>query len=66
MLDAHSVQVDNGQVVTGKIILIAVGGWPFVPEFPGSELAITSNEVPLLRVVHLRRSTCHATSGLGD
>ena len=52
MLDAHSVQVDNGQVVTGKIILIAVGGWPFVPEFPGSELAITSNEVPPLRVVH--------------
>jgi len=30
---------------TGKTILIAVGGWPFVPEFPGSELAITSNEV---------------------
>mmetsp|Transcript_33104 Transcript_33104/g.78444 ORF Transcript_33104/g.78444 Transcript_33104/m.78444 type:complete len:456 (+) Transcript_33104:53-1420(+) len=44
MVDAHTVQVDNGQVVTGKTLLIAVGGWPFVPEFPGSELAITSNE----------------------
>lgn len=26
-------------------ILVATGGWPFVPAFPGSEFAITSNEV---------------------
>ncbi len=26
-------------------ILIASGGWPFIPEFPGSEHAISSNEV---------------------
>ena len=26
-------------------ILIATGGWPHVPEFPGSEYAITSNEI---------------------
>ncbi|MBY6189079.1 glutathione-disulfide reductase [Microbulbifer agarilyticus] len=26
-------------------ILVATGGWPYVPEFPGSEHVITSNEV---------------------
>jgi glutathione reductase (NADPH) len=42
--DAHTVEVD-GQLVTAKHILVAVGGWPWIPEFPGSELAISSNEV---------------------
>ena len=28
-----------------RYILIAVGGWPWVPDFPGREHAITSNEV---------------------
>ena len=26
-------------------ILIATGGWPYVPPFPGSDLALTSNEI---------------------
>lgn len=30
--------------VTARHVLIATGGWPFVPDIPGSELAITSNE----------------------
>jgi glutathione reductase (NADPH) len=30
---------------TADKILIATGGWPHIPEFPGSELAISSNEV---------------------
>ncbi|GAA6152919.1 glutathione-disulfide reductase [Pseudoteredinibacter isoporae] len=33
------------QEYTAKHILIAVGGWPYVPEFPGSEHVISSNEV---------------------
>ncbi|MBB6523082.1 glutathione-disulfide reductase [Pseudoteredinibacter isoporae] len=33
------------QEYTAKNILIAVGGWPYVPEFPGSEHVISSNEV---------------------
>ncbi len=40
----HTVDVD-GKIVTAEHILIAVGGWPWVPEFPGSDLAISSNEV---------------------
>jgi glutathione reductase (NADPH) len=43
--DAHTIElVGKGQTVTADKILIATGGWPSVPEFPGSEHAITSNE----------------------
>jgi len=41
--DAHTVIV-NGQTYTANNILIATGSWPTVPDFPGSEHAITSNE----------------------
>ncbi|MCV6622827.1 MAG: glutathione-disulfide reductase [Cellvibrionaceae bacterium] len=40
----NSVMVGQQQY-TAKYILVAVGGWPFVPEFPGSEHVISSNEV---------------------
>ncbi|MET0502024.1 MAG: glutathione-disulfide reductase, partial [Candidatus Binatia bacterium] len=41
--DPHTVVVE-GKKITARYILIAVGGWPVVPRFPGSEHAITSNE----------------------
>ena len=44
MVDAHTVAVADRQYSAEKI-LIATGGWPHVPEFPGSEHAITSNEI---------------------
>ncbi|PCJ26059.1 MAG: glutathione-disulfide reductase [SAR86 cluster bacterium] len=40
----HEIEVD-GKIVTAKYILIAVGGWPWSPEFPGSQHVISSNEV---------------------
>ncbi len=43
LLDAHTVSV-NGQTYTADKILIASGGWPSVPDFPGREHVITSNE----------------------
>lgn len=43
ILDPHTIQVNNQQYTAEKI-LIATGGIPFVPDFPGSELTITSNE----------------------
>lgn len=43
LLGPHAVQV-NGQTYSAERILIATGGWPQVPDFPGSEHAITSNE----------------------
>jgi len=41
----HSVKLASGREVTAKVILIAVGAWPVMPEFPGVEHCITSNEV---------------------
>ncbi len=43
LIDAHTVQVAE-QTFTAKYILIATGGWPSVPDFPGREHVITSNE----------------------
>lgn len=43
LVDAHTVEVE-GKRYSAEHILIATGGWPFLPEFPGSEHAITSNE----------------------
>ena len=59
LLNNNEVDIFNGRAklngpntvtVLGKDysvrhILIATGGWPFIPEFPGSEHAVTSNEV---------------------
>ncbi|MEM8754402.1 MAG: FAD-dependent oxidoreductase, partial [Pseudomonadota bacterium] len=42
----HEVRlVADDRVVSAKHILIATGGAPFVPDFPGAEHAITSNEI---------------------
>ena len=43
LLDAHTVAVGD-QTYTAENILIATGSWPFVPDLPGAEHAITSNE----------------------
>ncbi len=44
LVDPHTVDL-GGRRVVARHILIATGGVPFVPEFPGSEHVITSNEV---------------------
>ena len=43
LMDRHTIQV-GGETVTAEKILIATGGQPVVPEIPGREFAITSNE----------------------
>lgn len=40
---AHEVSVE-GKTYTAERILVAVGGKPFIPEFPGSDLAIDSDD----------------------
>lgn len=44
LLGANEVEV-GGKRVTARYILLAVGGWPWIPDYPGSEHAISSNEV---------------------
>ena len=44
IVDAHTVEIEGKQYSTENI-LVATGGWPTVPEIPGSEHAMTSNEM---------------------
>ncbi|UTF60331.1 glutathione-disulfide reductase [Gilvimarinus sp. DA14] len=53
ILSPNCVQVGDREYFAKKI-LIAVGGWPFIPDFPGREYAISSNEVFFLE--HLPRA----------
>jgi glutathione reductase (NADPH) len=43
VVDPHTVEV-AGKRYTAERILIATGGWPTLPDIPGMEHAITSNE----------------------
>ena len=43
LLDDHSIDI-NGKTISAERILIATGGWPSVPDVPGREHVITSNE----------------------
>ena len=43
LADPHTVEV-NGKRFTAETILVASGGHPFIPDHPGIEQAITSNE----------------------
>ena len=43
--DAHTVRLATGEILTAKHLLIATGGWPFLPDIPGANLAVTSNEM---------------------
>ena len=44
VLSPQHVEV-NGSRFSTERILIATGTWPYVPELPGSELMLTSNEI---------------------
>jgi len=44
LVDAHTVETD-GERVRARNILVATGGLPARPHFPGRELAISSNEM---------------------
>ena len=37
--------VVNEKTYNVEAILVATGGWPYIPEFPGKEFAVTSNEM---------------------
>ena len=41
----HEVRLASGRLVTTRYILVAVGAWPNIPDVPGAEHGITSNEV---------------------
>ena len=44
LLDAHTVKVGE-KTYSAERIIIATGGWPFVPDVEGKEHIVTSNEI---------------------
>ncbi len=53
LVDAHTVKVED-KTYTAERIIIATGGWPFVPEVAGKEHIITSNEIFNLAILPSR------------
>ena len=51
VVDAHAVELADGQRISARHILIATGGRPFVPEFPGRELALVSDDMFALEAI---------------
>lgn len=41
----HEVKLASGKSVSAKVILIATGAWPVIPDVPGAQHGISSNEV---------------------
>lgn len=41
----HGVKLASGREISAEYILVATGGWPAMPDFPGAEHCISSNEV---------------------
>ncbi len=58
LVDPHTIQLDNGKTYQSRIILIATGGHPFVPDFEGSDLVGTSNDVFDLKKLPKRVLIC--------
>ncbi|BBI61938.1 hypothetical protein HSBAA_32440 [Vreelandella sulfidaeris] len=48
LVDANTVALsgEHGNILlTARKIVLATGGWPWVPDFPGSEFALDSNQI---------------------
>ena len=45
ILEPQRVQIAGERTLNCRHVLIATGGWPWIPEFPGRELVLSSNEV---------------------
>ncbi len=41
----NNIKLANGKEITAKYILIATGAWPIIPDFPGNEHVMTSNDM---------------------
>lgn len=53
VINAHTIQVAD-KVYSAEHIIIATGGWPFVPEVAGKEHIVTSNEIFNLAILPSR------------
>ncbi len=56
--DAHTMRLATGTTLTARHILIATGGTPFLPDIPGIEFAMTSNDVFKMQELPRRLLIC--------
>ena len=54
IVDSHCVELADGTRITAEHILVATGGRPVLPDIPGIEHAISSNEMFLLKTLPKR------------
>ena len=54
IVDPHCVELADGKRITAEHILVATGGRPVLPDIPGIEHAISSNEMFLLKTLPKR------------
>ncbi len=45
LVDPHTIMIDEDRRVTAENILVATGSWPYKPDVPGIEHAVSSNEM---------------------
>lgn len=45
LVDAHTIELSTGETKTAKHILVATGGHPVKPDLPGTDDALTSNDI---------------------
>jgi glutathione reductase (NADPH) len=50
IVDEHTVEI-KGEYYTAERLLVATGGWPMVPDIPGKEYVISSNEAFFLETL---------------
>jgi glutathione reductase (NADPH) len=41
----NGIRLASGREISAKTVLIATGAWPAIPDVPGADLGITSNEI---------------------
>ncbi|CAB3789676.1 glutathione-disulfide reductase [Pararobbsia alpina] len=59
LVDPHTVEI-NGERFSAEHLLLATGTWPTVPDIPGKEHAITSNEAFFLEALPRRAAVIGA------
>ena len=45
VVDEHTVELENGECLTSRYILLATGGKPDLPNIPGIENVLTSDQI---------------------
>ena len=54
VVDAHTIELESGTQITSEYILLATGGKPDLPDIPGIDNVITSDQIFSLSALLLK------------